>query len=365
MKKITVNANTSYDIIIGSGLLEKSGELISNVLKSKKCAVVTDSTVDALYGEKTVKSLEKSGFTVSKFTVPAGEVSKSHEQLIALYGFLCENDITRTDFLVALGGGVVGDLTGFCAATYLRGVDYVQIPTTLLAQVDSSVGGKTAVNIEAGKNLVGAFKQPALVITDANALSTLSDETFADGMGEVVKYGMIRSESLFEKLCGGCSKDSPDIELEEIIAECVSIKRDVVQNDEFDTGERMVLNFGHTFGHAIEKSAGYGKIAHGKAVAIGMYLITAAAEAMGGVQDGTAERLKACLKANSLPYEYNIAAEELYKLSIGDKKRTSDKIRILICPEPGRCEILPMNLNMYKSFTETVDTISGGSSAKT
>lgn len=353
MKKITVNANTSYDIIIGSGLLEKAGELISGVLRSKKCTVVTDGTVDALYGDKTVTALEKSGFKASKFVVPAGEASKSHERLIALYGFLCENDITRTDFLVALGGGVVGDLTGFCAATYLRGVDYVQIPTTLLAQVDSSVGGKTAVNIEAGKNLVGAFKQPSLVITDTEVLSTLSDELFADGMGEVIKYGMIRSKSLFDRLMSG----NPKTDLEDIIAECVSIKRDVVQNDEFDTGERMTLNFGHTFGHAIEKKAGYGNIAHGKAVAIGMYMITAAAEKTGGAQEGSAEKLKSCLKANSLPYEFDIGAEELYSLSVGDKKRTTDKIRILICPEAGRCEILPMNLEQYKLFLEYIPTL--------
>lgn len=353
MKQLTVTAHTSYDIFIGSGLLEQAGELISKTEKSKKCVIVTDSNVDPLYGDKTQDSLEKSGFTVSRFVIPAGEASKSHDRLIALYNFLTEKDITRSDFLVALGGGVVGDLTGFCAATYLRGIDYVQIPTTLLAQVDSSVGGKTAVNIEAGKNLVGAFKQPSLVITDTDTLSTLSDELFADGMGEVVKYGMIRSKSLFDKLMSG----DPKTDLEEIIAECVSIKRDVVQNDEFDTGERMILNFGHTFGHAIEKKAGYGNIAHGKAVAIGMYMITAAAEKTGRAQKGTAEKLKDCLKANSLPYEFDIVAEELYSMSIGDKKRTTDKIRILVCPEAGRCEILPMNLEQYKDFLEYIPTL--------
>ena len=182
MKKITVNADTSYDILIEGGLLKQCGELISQAVKSKKCAIVTDDNVDGLYGDIVVKSLENSGFTVSKLVVPHGEESKSHRQLIALYNFLCENDITRTDFLIALGGGVVGDLTGFCAATYLRGIDYVQIPTTLLAQVDSSVGGKTAVNIDSGKNLVCAFKQPALVITVTDTLSTLSEEIYAEGM---------------------------------------------------------------------------------------------------------------------------------------------------------------------------------------
>ncbi len=351
MKKVTVNANSaSYDILIESGLLSKCGELISEVEKSGKCAIVTDDIVDKLYGDITVKSLEENGFTVSKFVVPHGESSKSHEQLIAIYNFLCERDITRTDFLIALGGGVVGDLTGFCAASYLRGIDYVQIPTTLLAQVDSSVGGKTAVNIDSGKNLVGAFKQPALVITDTDTLSTLSEDTYAEGMGEVIKYGMIRSEQLFEKLSKGDSRKYID----EIISECVSIKRDVVQNDEFDTGERMILNFGHTFAHAIEKHAGYGTVPHGKAVAIGMYMITSAAEKQGKVKKGTAEQLKKCLEANSLPCGYNISHDDLYKLSVGDKKRTSNKIRVIICPEPATCEITSLTLDEYRDLINLV-----------
>lgn len=350
MITVNVNASKNYDILIGKGLLNRCGELIAKTEKSRKCVIVTDDIVDGFYGEKTAESLEKSGFTISKFVIPNGEASKSNEQLISIYNFLTEKDITRTDFLIALGGGVVGDLTGFCAATYLRGIDYIQIPTTLLAQVDSSVGGKTAVNIEAGKNLVGAFKQPSLVIADTDTLSTLSDEIFADGMGEVVKYGMIRSKSLFEKL----SKGDPHSFIEEIIAECVEIKRDVVQNDEFDTGERMILNFGHTFGHAIEKSAGYGVIPHGKAVATGMYMITSAAEKQGTAQKGTSDKLKKCLEANSLPYRYDISPERLYALSVGDKKRTSDKIRVVICPEAGKCSIKTLSLEDYKSFLQLV-----------
>lgn len=350
MKKITVNASICYDVLVGKGLLEQCGKLISSVTKSHKCAVITDDIVDALYGEKTVKSLEKEGFYVAKATIPHGETSKSHEQLITLYNFLSANDITRTDFIIALGGGVVGDLTGYCAATYLRGIDYVQIPTTLLAQVDSSVGGKTAVNIDAGKNLVGAFKQPILVIADTNVLSTLSEEIFADGMGEVVKYGMIRSGKLFDRLCQGNIKD----DLENIISECVSIKRDVVQNDECDTGERMILNFGHTFGHAIEKHLGYGNIAHGKAVAIGMHVITSTAEKQGLIEKGTAEKLKRCLEVNSLPSSIDITSKDIYSLSIGDKKRTSDKIRIILCHEIGKCRIKEMDLDEYRKFLESI-----------
>ncbi len=350
MITVNVNASKNYDILIGKGLLNQCGGIISKAVKSKKCAIVTDDIVDRLYGEKTTQVLEKSGFTVSKFVIPNGETSKSHEQLIPIYNFLTGKDITRTDFLIALGGGVVGDLTGFCAATYLRGIDYIQIPTTLLAQVDSSVGGKTAVNINSGKNLVGAFKQPSLVIADTDTLSTLSDEIFADGMGEVVKYGMICSKSLFEQL----SKGNPHSFIEEIIAECVKIKRDVVQNDEFDTGERMILNFGHTFGHAIEKAAGYGKIPHGKAVAIGMFMITAAGEKQGLVQKGTTEMLKHCLEVNSLPYSYDINPDKLYSLSLGDKKRTSENIRVVICPEAGKCNIVTLTLDEYKNFLQLI-----------
>ena len=350
MKKIRVNASVSYDVLVGKGLLDQCGELISDVVKSRKCAVITDDIVDALYGDKTVKSLEKQGFYVIKATVPHGETSKSHEKLIALYNFLSANDITRSDFIIALGGGVVGDLTGYCAATYLRGIDYVQIPTTLLAQVDSSVGGKTAVNIDAGKNLVGAFKQPVLVIADTDVLSTLSEEIFADGMGEVVKYGMIRSAKLFERLSQGNVHEN----IKDVIAECVSIKRDVVQNDEHDTGERMILNFGHTFGHAIEKYLGYGNISHGKAVAIGMYMISSAAEKQGLISSGTAQKLKNCLEANSLPYSLDITAEDIYSLSIGDKKRTSDEIRVILCSEPGNCSIKPMKLDEYRKFLELI-----------
>lgn len=353
MIKINVKSSVNYDILIESGLLGKCGELVSGVVRSKKCALVTDDIVDGLYSEKVLASLKKSGFEAVKFIVPNGETSKSHEQLISLYNFLCENDITRSDFLIALGGGVVGDLTGYCAATYLRGIDYVQIPTTLLAQVDSSVGGKTAVNIDAGKNLVGCFKQPVLVIADTDTLSTLSDDLFADGMGEVVKYGMIRSKSLFDKLSEGNIRGSTEL-LNGVIAECISIKRDVVENDEFDTGERMILNFGHTFGHAIEKYLGYGNIHHGKAVAIGMYMITEAAEKKGIASKGISEKLKACLKANFLPFTSDITADKLYALSIGDKKRTSDKIRVIICPEEGKSRIITMGLNEYKEFLELI-----------
>lgn len=346
MKKITVNASKKYDILIDRGILSDCGELIKPLTNAQKIAVVTDDIVDSLYSDTVVTSLEKSGFTTVKYVFPNGEKSKTHTVLLDLYNFLSENDITRTDILIALGGGVVGDLAGFCAATYLRGIEYVQIPTTLLAQVDSSVGGKTAVDIQAGKNLIGAFKQPLLVIADTDTLSTLSKDFFSDGMGEVVKYGMIRSASLFDTLYSGNVKP----QLTDIISECVEIKRDVVENDEFDTGERMILNFGHTLGHAIEKHLNFGGISHGKGVAIGMALMTQAAEKNGNVSRGTFEKLKSCLIANNLPYATDIPLETLYNLSCNDKKRTSDKIRIVICNSIGKAEIKTLTLSEYKDF---------------
>ena len=341
MKKLTVNASKSYEIIIGNGLLEKSGELIGAVSSAKKAVVIADDIVDSLYSATVISSLEKSGVETLRFVFPNGEKSKSHAVLLELYSFLVKNDVTRSDLLIALGGGVTGDLVGFCAATYLRGVDFVQIPTTLLAQVDSSVGGKTAVNIPEGKNLIGAFKQPILVISDLDTLNTLSDDIFTDGMGEVVKYGMIRSESLFRKLENGNVKDN----LEDIIYECVDIKRAVVENDEFDTGERMILNFGHTLGHALEKKLNFSGISHGKGVAVGMMLIS---EKCGN--DETAKRLRNCLISNNLPVATSEELSELCELSVNDKKRLADKIRIIVCNEIGKAEIRTMSMSEYRSF---------------
>lgn len=348
MRTITVNSSKSYDILLGKGLLNSSGEFIRKLTKAEKAVIVTDDNVDKLYSETVTASLVKSGFSAAKFVFQHGESSKSHEVLTKLYSFLVEKDISRTDIIIALGGGVVGDLTGFCAATYLRGVDFVQLPTTLLAQVDSSVGGKTAVNIPAGKNLIGAFYQPILVIADTDTLLTLSDDIFADGMGEVVKYGMIKSKSLFDLI----SKKNAAENLDDIIAECISIKKNVVEIDEFDTGERMTLNFGHTFGHSIEKLNNYSGISHGKAVAIGMYYITQFAEKNGMCEKGTSEKLKLCLSVNRLPFCTDITNEQLFALSFNDKKRTSSAIRIVICPKIGESEIVTLSLENYRKFLE-------------
>ncbi len=346
METIKVNASKKYDILIGSGLLKDCGKLISGIMRSRHCAVVTDDNVDKYYGDITVKSLEREGFTVAKFVFPHGEASKSHTTLLKLYDFLAENSFTRSDFLIALGGGVVGDLTGFAAATYMRGIEFVQIPTTVLSQVDSSVGGKTAVDIAGGKNLVGAFHQPSLVICDIDTLDTLTPEFFADGMGEVVKYGMIRSKELFDILSECDIKSN----MTDIIKRCVSIKADVVANDEFDRGERALLNFGHTLGHAIEKHYNFSGISHGYAVAIGMSTFTHIAQAKGMCAEGVADKLDELLKKCSLPCSTNIEMKTLYNESLGDKKRNSNGIEIIICSDIGDSSVVKMTLEEYSDF---------------
>ena len=348
MTKIRVNASKPYDVVIGNGLLSQAGSLIAETVKGRKAVVVTDDIVNDLYAEKLIKSMTDAGFTVDLFVFPNGEESKCHKTLIELYDFLAEKNITRSDFLVALGGGVAGDLTGFAAATYLRGIDYVQIPTTLLAQVDSSVGGKTAVDIGAGKNLVGAFKQPDIVIADIDTLDTLSEEIFTDGMGEVVKYGMIWSKELFDLLKTGKVKEN----LAKIVEQCVDIKRQVVETDEFDTGLRMILNFGHTLGHSIEKYYNYHGFSHGKAVSVGMYLITTIGEKAGLIKDNISQELKACLTANNMPYESETPAEALFSGAVNDKKRFSDTISIILCREIGKADIVKMNINDFKNMIE-------------
>lgn len=341
MHKIHVNTSKPYDIIVDNSLLDNCGSIIKDVTSADKIVVVTDDIVDSLYSDTVVKSLENTGFNVKKYVFPNGEASKCFNTLNKLYDFLALNEITRTDCLVALGGGVVGDLTGYAAATFLRGIDFVQIPTTLLAQVDSSIGGKTAIDIPAGKNLVGAFKQPNIVICDISTLSTLTPHIFSDGMGEVVKYAMIRSSKLFDILTKSDAKDN----LEEIICQCIDIKRQIVENDEFDKGERMLLNFGHTFGHAIEKAQNYSGLSHGSAVAVGMCIVTELAVKKGLCSEGTYTALKECLKKYALPISVDISNEELAKHCVNDKKRTSDIINIVIATDIGKSELRKIPIN--------------------
>ena len=333
MTTIHVPVSQPYDVLIERGILARCGSIIEDQISGHTCALITDDNVDKLYSRTVTESLESAGLRVVKFVFPHGESSKCAATLLRIYSFLCENDITRGDCLIALGGGVVGDITGYAAATFLRGLPYVQIPTSLLAQVDSSVGGKTAIDLPEGKNLVGAFKQPNVVICDPDALRTLPREFLIDGMGEVVKYGMIADEKLFDLLCA-CDLSNVQEHFDEIIPACVSIKRDVVAGDEFDTGRRMILNFGHTLGHAVEAYYHYETYTHGCAVGAGMCLMTQ----YNGNPDEYA-RLKACCERYELPTSVDAPLSALLPLCSHDKKRLGSDIRYITCKPIGEAHI--------------------------
>ena len=350
MKRITINASTQYDIVIGNGILQEAGNYCKNALGGVcRVCVVTDDTVASLYLEKVKNSLEGAGFSVESFIFPHGEASKNTEILVALWEFLAEHRLTRSDALVALGGGVVGDLCGFCAATYLRGIRFVQIPTTLLAAVDSSVGGKTAVNLAAGKNLAGAFHQPSLVLCDVATLDTLSPEIFADGCAEVVKYGVIRDRDLFDRL-GSNFRENKE-KLEEIIARCVRHKAEIVEADEFDLGTRQLLNLGHTVGHAIEACSEM-RISHGSAVAIGMVIVTRAAISLGLCPAEDLTALISLLEKLGLPTECPYSANELASVASADKKRAGSKITFVLPFGIGDSRLYPISVNELSSLIE-------------
>lgn len=351
MKIVSVKASQNYDVLIERGLIKKTGKIMNDLVKSKRVALITDDIVDSLYSDTVIKSLNEYGFDVYKYVFPNGEQSKCMENLSKIYDFLCKNSITRTDSIIALGGGVVGDITGYASATYLRGIDYIQIPTTLLAQVDSSVGGKTAIDIPAGKNLVGAFKQPKCVICDIDTLKTLKRETFSDGMAEVIKYGMIRQQELFNILASHNMENIMEV-IDDVVFRCVSIKRDVVQNDEFDKGERMILNFGHTLGHAVEGYYHYEKYTHGSAVAIGMSIITEKALKMNIGSKSMLNSLLTCIKNYELPTSVSVDIKELLPFCCNDKKRESNNINIILCEEIGKCIIKKLSIDDFYKFME-------------
>lgn len=348
MRSVTVKTSATYEVLIGSGLLQKAGEAVKKVISPCKAAIVTDSTVVHLYEETVRKSLTEAGFSVCTFVFPAGEASKNIHTLSHLLEFLAKEEMTRTDMIVALGGGVTGDLAGFGAAVYLRGISFVQIPTTFLAAIDSSVGGKTAVDLEAGKNLAGAFYQPKLVLCDTDVLQTLPEVVFADGIAEALKYGVLGDAALFEKIAGGDFRQ----DLEEIIETCVSMKRDVVEEDEFDTGKRQLLNLGHTFGHAIEQKSHF-QMTHGHAVAIGMHLIAKAAEAKGIAEKGTAAAIAKALEQNQLPKETTFSPAEVAEGTLRDKKRRGGTISFVFPKKIGDCEIVKIPVEEVEALART------------
>ena len=335
MKKIHVAASREYDVLIERGILDAAGEETARCApRARLAAVIAGERVFSIYGARLRAALERVGLEPAVFTYPGGEGCKTLETYEEILNFLAQRRFGRSDAVVALGGGVTGDMAGFAAATYQRGTALVQIPTTLLAMVDSSVGGKTAVNLGSGKNQVGCFYQPYAVLCDPDTLDTLPEAEYKNGCAEVIKYGVLGSEGFFEEL-----KATPAAgQAEHVIETCVTMKRDIVAADEFDTGKRMLLNLGHTVGHAVEKCSGYG-ISHGCAVAIGMAVIARAAAKRGICTADTAARITDILKAYGLPVETEFTAEALYGAMLADKKISGASVRLIVPEGIGRCRI--------------------------
>lgn len=333
--------------MIGSGLLESLGAEAAKVLRGRTVCIVTDSNVAPLYLEKAEASLRNSGFNTLHFIFPAGESSKCAATYVELLEFLAENRLTRTDALVALGGGVTGDMTGFTASTYLRGIDFIQVPTTLLACVDSSVGGKTAIDLKAGKNLCGTFCQPNLVICDIDTLTTLPESVFSEGCAEVIKYGFLGSSELIDKLSALPIRH----QLEYVVSKCIDMKREVVEEDEHDTGRRQLLNLGHTFAHSIEKLSGY-TTSHGAAVAIGMSIIMRAAVSKGMCTAECADALDRLLKQNGLPTSTSNTAAQLAEIALSDKKRTGNTMTLVVPDRLGSSALVKINVSELENWAE-------------
>ena len=347
MNAVRVNASKEYDVLIGKGRLSLLGSETAKIIQPGKAVIVSDSNVWPLYGECASNSLRTAGFAVTHYVIPAGEESKCGTVYLELLNFLAENHITRSDCLIALGGGVIGDLTGFTAATYLRGIRYIQVPTTLLAAVDSSVGGKTAIDLPAGKNLAGAFCQPSLVLCDIDTLSTLPENVFRDGCAEVIKYGVLYDAKLFEHL----TLMGPRFDRETVITRCVELKRDVVAEDEFDTGPRQKLNLGHTVGHGIEAHSHF-TVSHGSAVAAGMAIVARASAAWNLCDGATAEQITGTLTKFQLPTTTSLSSDELYRSTLSDKKRSGGNVNLIVPKAIGNCIIYPLSVDQIKSFIE-------------
>ena len=324
MKKIHVALGAhAYDIEIAAGLLPQVGSKVAALLpKARKAAIISDTNVAPLYAAKLQASLEEAGLVVHKVVIEAGEQSKNMQVLSDVLEQLAAAGLTRTDVVLTLGGGVVGDLGGFAAASFMRGIAFVQIPTSLLAQIDSSVGGKVAVDLKAGKNLAGAFYQPKAVFIDTDLLATLSTRFLHDGLAEAIKYGCIKDAELLA-------------DIDSVVATCCAIKARIVEQDEFDTGLRMLLNFGHTLGHAVEQHFGYSCFTHGEGVAIGMYQLTKRTEELGMTAKGSAERIKSVLEKYNLPLTAGVEKAQLLDTMARDKKKNGNSITLIILQQIG------------------------------
>ena len=341
MKTVNVPASQKYNVVIGN-VLGNTGKFLRERFGDIRYAVICDENVKKLHGEALAKAFAEVEY--EEYILPAGEKSKSFDAVESLLDFVTSNSFTRRDAVVAVGGGVTGDVAGFAASVYLRGVRVVQMPTTLLSMADSSVGGKTAINTSAGKNLCGTFHQPSLVLCHTPFLRTLPKNVYADGMAEVIKYGVIRDRNLFRDVYRGMDET-------EMICRCVEIKRDVVAADERETGERIILNFGHTAAHAIERISDY-KITHGTAVSMGMVIAASCAEKLGMCSEGTADLIRAALRKYSLKTSCPYTAEELACACSNDKKTDGDILKLVLPVKIGECTVRRISKNAVVSFFE-------------
>ncbi len=338
MRIVEVRTGTPYQVRIERGLLDQLGsEMLALLGKTCKVALLTDETVNALYGDRAAASLQNSGFATVRYANQVGEEHKTLADWQKMLEFMAQEHLTRSDCIVALGGGIVGDMAGFAAACYLRGIRFVQVPTTLLAMVDSSVGGKTGVNLASGKNQLGAFYQPRMVLCDPDVLSTLPPETLADGVSESIKYGVLGEDEVFNWF------ENADwtAHTEELIERCIKAKAAVVEADERDTGCRQLLNLGHTLGHAIEKESNY-EVTHGHAVAIGMVLATKLALQLELCQPDAVDRLIRTLERNHLPTATQLTAQQLADAALSDKKRTGGTLTLVLPTRIGHCQLHPV-----------------------
>jgi 3-dehydroquinate synthase len=344
MRKVHVSLGLrSYPILIGSTLLPRLGQQCAKLRLGRRCAIISDRNVVPLYAKRAMASLRTAGFSPVLITVPAGENSKSLKTVQSCCDQLARHRLERNSFIVALGGGVVGDLAGFVAAVYLRGIDFVQTPTTLLAQVDSSVGGKVGVNLPAGKNLVGSFYQPRFVLCDLDALATLPIRQFRSGLAEVIKYGIIRDREMFGRLERdlGLLLGRNPAALADTVSQCCEIKAEVVARDEREGGLRAILNFGHTIGHAIEAISGYGKFLHGEAISIGQVAAAKLSTAVSGLPEGEAERIEALFRRTGLPTAIQLSVRQRTRLIEAmrlDKKVSGGEIQFVLARRIGKVE---------------------------
>lgn len=335
-------AKKDYDLKIEKGLLKDLANQVKAIYSNNKIALVTDENVDHYYGQLVVDQLEEAGFELKKIVLEPGEQTKSIDHLLSLYESFIDFDLTRSDLIIALGGGVIGDLAGYAAASYLRGISYIHVPTTLLAQVDSSVGGKVAIDLPQGKNLVGDFYHPQLVIIDPNVLDTLEDSTFADGMAEVIKYGCIKDKSFFNQLSHYDSRQDIMEDIEEVIYICCKIKAQLVEEDEKDLSQRMLLNFGHTLGHAIEAYYHYDDYTHGKAISIGMVAMAHLCEQAKISPSGLTEDIKKLLELYQLPTYLDRPEDytQIIPLIKNDKKNIHGSLNVVVLDQLGQAQTM-------------------------